>query len=531
MKRINWICLSFVGLIAIGVFSCSNVGLFWNTVLPDAADPDRISDSGSPDSSYVIACDFDSKETRFTGVNSLFSVVKNPLGTGKCGCLTLKGGTDDCVVSLLDRCLDFTKNPAIIRLHVLGPKSGALVSVRLSSTSSKGPDPVFRTVRTTQTGKWEELVFDFSDDELESNWYRKMIIYFNRGKENKTPGEKWYFDDILIPDDDLTSLCLFQRPEKQRPPKPSRSFDWISNSTANPDIISPDESLDGCWWLFMRGGDGTHSRLGLYTQKSEAFNPLGPWTYYEYNPIVDCNVDGEVDNRGVIDPSPVRGKDGTIYLFYKGQQKLAGSGGTSYSTVLFATSKDGYEYSYPRIWKEGIGVSDLVIGDDGRYYLFVARRVYVFDNPYDPSDQAVMYPDLIDKGDGPANFDRYSINGVKICRLKGVDKWFMFYQGSAMHDDFPDRFHVALSDDLIHWTKVRNDQPLFTRGPRGAWDQGAIWAPEVFEFENTLYMYYEGWGHRDVVKNRDRRYFRPGHSEIGIATCTKDDFLRWCGLK
>lgn len=528
MKQIYMFGLIVAGLIATSALAYSNFERFDSTTGTTAAQSGTAESTCSPN---VTACDFDSKTTACTPINATFATVDNPAGDGKCGCLTLKGGTNDCVVLMLDRCLDFTRNPAIIRLKILGPKAGAVVSVRLSPKTSQNPQPVFCTVRTTKSGEWEELTFDFSSQKLESNWYQKMIVYFNRGKENKTPGEKWYFDDITVPDDDLTPLCLFQRPKDQRPPKPNRSYKWISNSTANPDVLTPAESPDGNWWLFMRGGDGSYSRLGVYTQKASSFNPLGPWNYYDDNPIIDCNVDGRVDNRGVIDPSPVRGKDGKIYLFYKGQQKNSDPMANSHPTVLFATSTDGYEYSEAEIWKEGIGISDLVVDDTGRFYLFIARRVYVFDDPYADSDAATVYTDIVDKGDGPANFDRYSINGMKIKRLPGVNKWFMFYQGSAIHDDFPDRFHVALSDDLIHWTKVKNDQPLFTRGPRGSWDQGAIWAPEVFEYNGMLYMYYEGWGTRGPVKNRDRRYFKPAHSEIGIATCPTEDFLRWCGLK
>lgn len=98
------------------------------------------------------------------------------------------------------------------------------------------------------------------------------------------------------------------------------------------------------------------------------------------------------------------------------------------------------------------------------------------------------------RGGGPGNFDLKSVNGSRIFRLEGVDKWFMVYQGSDRHFDFPDRFHVAYSDDLLNWTKVQNTRPFFERGPAGRWDQGGIWFGEVFELDGMLYMYYEGWG-------------------------------------
>jgi hypothetical protein len=148
----------------------------------------------------------------------------------------------------------------------------------------------------------------------------------------------------------------------------------------------------------------------------------------------------------------------------------------------------------------------------------------------DSGDAAEEY-EIIQKGGAPDNCDGYSINGGKIFRLQGVDKWFLAYQAGVTQGDFPQRFHLAISDDLIHWTKLQNPQPLFTRGPRGSWDQGAIWAPSCFEYKDRIYMYYEGWGHVGAVENRDKLYFLPGHSEIGIASCSKKEFLEWCGLQ
>lgn len=316
---------------------------------------------------------------------------------------------------------------------------------------------------------------------------------------------------------------LFQRVEGQ-PPKPDTRYEWISNSTANPDILSPDRSPDGNWWLFIRGGDGKYGHLGVYTQKAATFNPLGPWDYYKGNPVIPCGMRGDYDVLTVIDPAPILGPDGKVYLYYKGYDS------SHVPYILLATSKDGYKYNPIRQpWQENAGVADVVKGDDGKYYLFVSRRVYVFSDLMPGAPNEIFY-DILAKGDGPDHFDSYSINGEKVCRLPGIKKWFMIYQGSSTHDDFPDRFHVALSDDLIHWTKVKNDQPLFTRGEAGTWDQGAIWAPEIFEYNGTIYMYYEGWGCKGTVPNRDIQYFRQGHSEIGIATCSREDFLRWCGL-
>ena len=88
----------------------------------------------------------------------------------------------------------------------------------------------------------------------------------------------------------------------------------------------------------------------------------------------------------------------------------------------------------------------------------------------------------------------------------------------------------ATSTDLVHWTKVKNAQPLFQRGPPGQWDQGAIWFGEVFEHEGRLYMLYEGWGWKGLKFDRTKAYAKPGRSQVGIASIDTAHFLKWCDL-
>ena len=56
-----------------------------------------------------------------------------------------------------------------------------------------------------------------------------------------------------------------------------------------------------------------------------------------------------------------------------------------------------------------------------------------------------------------------------------------------------------------------------------------MWCPEIEEYAGMLYLYYEGWGIDKKVKDRNENYFE-GHSSVGVASCSTEDFLRWCGL-
>jgi len=468
---------------------------------------------------YYTLCDFDNRNPEFGAANAAFSVVPNPQADEKnrssiVGKVELKGGTWDCIACTPTFPLDFTAGIAAIRMKVLAPRPDASVTLKLMPAASGIADPVMVSAKVKSSGKWEELVFDLSALKEKSNLLKKIYIMFDGGQKIEAT---WYFDDLLIPDDDISSLSLFKRVEPHLLPDIDKA--WKCNSIANPEVLSPDKTLDGKWWLLVRGGDGRHSHNGYYTQEASSFNPLGPWDDNDSNPVIPAGFHGDRDAGQAIDPCGMVEK-GVFYYYYKGISKKG------VSSVLIAKTKDGKNFTkVAKPWKDSCGVATVFKWQD-KNYLYVARRIYVYDNILS-GDNAQEY-EIIRKGGAPSNCDWYSINGGKICRIDG--RWFLFYQAGVKNSDFPERFHVAWSDDLLHWTKVSNPQPLFTRGPRGAWDQGAIWAPSVFEFEDTLYMYYEGWGHAGGIENRDKQYFSPGHSEIGIATCSKADFLKWCGF-
>lgn len=499
--------------------------------------------------SFIYACNFDDTDVTVKSVNCQLEVADDPVREGKCGKVTMnKCGTSDCVQIILDHPLDFTLNDAKITFELYGQKKGAKIVCKLSSSFGEkqyalSPDRFERT--TLKSGEWEKFEFDWSAQKPQSNLYNTITIVINQGKDNKTMGEVWYVDNISVPNSDLSSISLFKRVTNHQAPKPNRSgnadYEWMCNSTANPQILTPEESDGKNWWLYMRGADGTYGQIGAYTQPKDKFNPIGSWT--EVNggqPVIKRNFHKNQDEFTAIDPAAVKKPGGnTLYMFYKGLSMTTDpKTGKKVPSILVAKSEDGVKFqSVAKVFKENAGVADAVY-HDGKYYLFVSRRMYETTDP--ESGDAVETQNIIPLGevygkDNVAlNFDRYSINGQKVTRIG--DYWFMFYQCSPCHDDFPDRIHVAYSSDLKKWKKVKNDIPLFTRGKRHSWDEGAIWAPEVFEYDDDLYMYYEGWGRGtddraqgDTIPNRDKKYFKGGHSEIGVAKCSKKAFLEWCG--
>jgi len=487
---------------------------------------------------FLNRCNFDNIKLEFHPTGVQYAVVNNPQKTDgnmsrKCGKVVSNGGGNEFIwCDPMPRKLDFTRNAPIFKMKVLAPKAGAKVSLKIEHPHDYSLKPLAITdVVTTKAGEWEELVFDFTALAPENNFYQKFVISFDG--EGRQAGDVWYFDDIMCPDDDLTDICLFQRYENNPVFKPQGGPSWRNQHMANAGILSPDKSPDGNWWMYLRGsGDSPYycDQIGLYQQSASDFKPFGPWNEYRNNPVLPVGAQGSFDDGFLLDTAPVVGENGVVYVYYNGNNRDRSKHG-----LCVRYSTDG-GYTFEGIDAPvlvGKGCSDAVY-HDGKYYIYYGGgnpcRLYVTvtDNPL--SFEGAQTYETIPIGGGPSNFDSYAVNGSMVFRLKGVDKWFASYQGSSNVYDFPDRFHIAVSDDLIHWTKIENDKPLFTRGSRGQWDQGGIWFCEIIEHEDMLYLYYEGWGRVGYVENRDQPYFQ-GRSCIGAASASKEEFLKWCGLK
>ncbi|RAV28211.1 glycoside hydrolase family protein [Sinomicrobium soli] len=387
----------------------------------------------------------------------------------------------------------------------------------------------------TVTDEWTELSFDFKDLDIAPDTFGKIILLFDAGGE--APGTAWYFDDLKGPPLDRTP-SLMQRYENNPVLRPVAGT-WYGVHIANAAILSPDESPDGKWRLYARGSGYVpeyHDQIGLFTQEANDFSPYGPWDEYTSNPVISHGPAGSYDDKGMLDCAPVVGPSGAFKFFFNAKTTMYNTG-----ALAGASSSDGglSFTKFDQVLKQAIGSSDAIY-HNGEYYIFYGDgnwngtkfagplQLYVMrtDDPevYREDQVSLVLP----VGGGPGDFDSESVNGSRIFRLN--NKWFMVYQGSSKHFDFPERFHVAYSDDLINWTKVQNDQPFFTRGDAGEWDQGGIWYGEVFEHEGTLYMYYEGWGCDCVIPDRNKPYFAYGISQTGAARVSVSDFLDWCGL-
>jgi hypothetical protein len=329
--------------------------------------------------------------------------------------------------------------------------------------------------------------------------------------------------------------CLFKK-YKQNPlfNIGSNQPFWRTVHVANATILTPEETGDGTWRIYARGNGyapNNGGQIGIIFQDTLGFSPLGGWQDYENNPVLSPGPSGTYDDKALLDCAPVVGENGDIYFYYKGKNTDGG-------TYLAGSKSSDGGYTLEKFDTNPLlseaGINDVIYYDQ-KYYIYYGRMLQGADNKWTLETYLKIASDpksfsdldsikVLPVGGGPDNFDSRSVHGTRIFRLQ--DKWYMVYQGSNQFIDFPDRFHAAYSVDLINWTKIDNDYPLFTRGFLGEWDQGAMWYGEVFEYKDTLYMLYEGWGCYCIPETRDTPYF-PGNSRTGIAQVSVEDFLLW----
>ena len=110
------------------------------------------------------------------------------------------------------------------------------------------------------------------------------------------------------------------------------------------------------------------------------------------------------------------------------------------------------------------------------------------------------------------SWDSRSVTTPRIVERDGI--YYMIYCGDDRYLDYPPFFGLAFSYDLVNWYRS-SQNPVFSRGAKGAWDDGGIWFGEAFPYKDKWYLYYEGWGGGE---SHEKEYGPGGRSQIGMAT-------------
>lgn len=319
---------------------------------------------------------------------------------------------------------------------------------------------------------------------------------------------------------------------------------WRGALTANVDVLQYNDE----WRLYIRGNtgdEGGHASayIGLFTCPVDRFDGF-TWLEYPGNPVLRPGQPGSIDDLGAIDPNVIVADEKFLmyYVAIPHERTLpAGSAksgrgvtwGHAVKVVALATSDDGLNFK--RYGDESLlppfSSGPEIVVHDNIYWLYYSAEnefggtdIYLVrsEDPYhfDPTSRKKVF------APGQAGtWDCKSVNTQRIFQDNGI--WYMFYTGSAAHEDTPWNFGVAASRDLVNWTRY-DGNPVFERGTEGQWDDCGIWYPTTVKVGDTYYMWYEGrsCGEPQAVADiRPGGRGRGGFSQVGLATMKSDTFF------
>lgn len=196
------------------------------------------------------------------------------------------------------------------------------------------------------------------------------------------------------------------------------------------------------WYTGYRDQPATEMHLGYATSEDGI-----TWKRFEGNPIYD---------KGWMEDMMVIKDEGTYYMFAEGKDDIAH---LLTSTDRIHWTEQGNldirytngeplsrgAYGTPTAWKEnGLWYLFYERGDLG-IWLATSTDLKVWKNIQDEPVIAM----------GPESYDKYGVAVNQIIKHKG--KYYAYYHATAFEDWHEWSSCVAISDDLIHWKKYKNN--------------------------------------------------------------------------
>lgn len=219
---------------------------------------------------------------------------------------------------------------------------------------------------------------------------------------------------------------------------------WDENIRERGFVLLEDQTYY-LWYTGYRGNAPPSMSLGLATS-SDGYT----WTRYPGNPIFD--------SLWTEDMMVVR-SDSTYYMFAEGKDDIAHmltSGDRIHWTEkgkLDIRKTDGSPiepgpYGTPTVWiEDGIWYLFYERNDEG-IWLATSRDRLVWTNV---QDQPIL-------NKGPEAYDRYGVAMNQVLKYKG--KYYGYYHGTSVQDWSEWGTHLAVSPDLIKWTKYPGNPVL-----------------------------------------------------------------------
>jgi hypothetical protein len=284
---------------------------------------------------------------------------------------------------------------------------------------------------------------------------------------------------------------------------------WYAESVTTPDLVAMDARL----YCYVGAIAGGRERIVVLKLDAGALRAPVAMNGAPARLAVDVGAPGSFDSEHVMDPAavPIAGR---VHLYYS----ALGAGPDS---IGLATSVDGVTFvKFPE--RILLGRAPEIVVHQGRFFLFYVREastggyaIHLATSMDGIGFHEASPRPVLDKG-REGSWDSYTVTTPRVFARGGF--YYMLYAGDSRRRDEPRAFGLARSRDLVHWTRYTRN-PVFRRGRPGSWDDGAVWFGTVFEWNGTLYLFYEGTSHAALRSATNT-------SAVGVAVCPGTAFDR-----
>lgn len=287
--------------------------------------------------------------------------------------------------------------------------------------------------------------------------------------------------------------------------------EWSAEFVAPSSVLQRDGSLT----VFVEGGDREREYVGAYTCDDPC--RLGTeWRPDPGNPILRPAVGG-FDRGSVFDPAAILFR-GALRLYYSatpgGPHEFA-EGAPAESDIPAEPECIGVAYhdgqGFARDAKPVLeGRCPAIIEWQEVLHLFYVKvvrggyRIYLATSQDGEHFDEVPDGPVVDVGPAGA-WDSYTVTTPKV--FQDDDHFTMLYAGDDRSIDDPTGIGIAVSADLLHWSKHPGN-PVFTTGDPGQFDSASVASAIPVRCHDAWQILYGG---------SDRTVVEGLHSQVGRA--------------